>query len=273
MKITFKGAIEAVTGSRTLVEYDKTFFLIDAGLYQGGKNKRLLNWTPNIDVQSLDFIFLTHAHIDHSGLLPKLVKDGFKGPVYCSHGTKDLVEVLLLDAAKLQVEDAHYANESGYSNHSPALPLYTLEDAQAALDLIHPLNQDEWFSPRADLSFRLTRSGHIIGSSFIEIHYKKNSGPCKITFSGDLGNGRSTILRPPLTILETDYLVLESTYGDRLQPRVNSKEELAPIINKIIQRGGTALIPAFAVGRAQEVLNAITTLKLEKKLMLIFPFI
>lgn len=266
MKISFKGAIDAVTGSRTLVEYDQTLFLIDAGLYQGEKSKRLLNWEPKIDVNTLDFIFLTHAHIDHSGLIPKLVKDGFKGAIYCSQGTKDLAELLLLDAAKLQLEDAKFANDTGYSNHKPALPLYSIEDAKAAIDLLHPIKQDEWFSPRPNLSFRLTRSGHIIGSSFIEILYKKNSGLSKITFSGDIGNGRSSILKQPLNILETDYLVLESTYGDRLQSRVDSKDELAPIITKIISRGGTALIPAFAVGRAQEVLNTIATLKIEKKI-------
>lgn len=266
MKIIFKGAIEAVTGSRTLIEYDRTQFLIDAGLYQGEKSKRLLNWNPQIDVKSLDFIFLTHAHIDHSGLLPKLVKDGYKSPIYCSQGTFDLAEILLLDAAGLQEEDARFANESGYSNHKPATPLYSEKDAKEALKLFQPIKQDEWFSPRPNLSFRLTRSGHIIGSSFIEIMYQKTNGPCKVTFSGDLGNGRSSILRPPLTILETDYLVLESTYGDRMQSRVDAKDELATILNKILNRGGIALIPAFAVGRAQEVLNTLATLKLENKI-------
>lgn len=266
MKITFKGAVDAVTGSRTLVEYNQTLFLIDAGLYQGEKSKRILNWEPKIDVHSLAFIVLTHAHIDHSGLLPKLVKDGYKGPIYCSHGTKDLAELLLLDAAKLQDEDAKFANDNGYSNHKPALPLYTIEDAKAALALFESKNHDEWFSPRPDLSFRLTRSGHIIGSTFIEILYKKASGLCKITFSGDLGNGRSAIMKPPLTILESDYLVLESTYGDRLQSRLNSLDELAPIINTVIQRDGVVLIPAFAVGRAQEVLHALVQLKLEGKI-------
>jgi metallo-beta-lactamase family protein len=261
MKLTFKGAIDAVTGSRTLVEYDRTSFLIDAGLYQGEKSKRLLNWEPQIPIEMLDFIFLTHAHIDHSGLLPKLAKDGFNKPIYCSHGTKDLAEILLLDSAGLQEEDAKYANETGYSHHKPALPLYNRDDAQKALNLFHAINQNEWFSPRPDLSFRLTRSGHIIGSSFIEILYRKSTGTSKITFSGDIGNGRSSILRPPLNILETDFLVLESTYGDRLQSRTDTKEELAAIINKIIQRGGVALIPAFAVGRAQEVLNTIAKLK------------
>ena len=261
MKITFKGAIDAVTGSRTLIEYDQTQFLIDVGLYQGEKSKRLLNWNPQIDIEQLDFVFLTHAHIDHSGLLPKIVRDGFSKPVYCSDGTKDLAEILLLDAAGLQEEDARFANKSGYSNHKPALPLYTQEDAKNALKLFHPLTQNTWFSPKPHLSFRLTRSGHIIGSSFIELIYQKSSGPSKITFSGDIGNGRSSILRPPLNILETDYLVLESTYGDRLQSRKDTKEELARIINKIIHRGGVALIPAFAVGRAQEVLNTLAQLK------------
>lgn len=266
MKITFKGAINTVTGSRTLVEYDRSQFLVDAGLYQGEKSKRLLNWDPQINVNTLDFIILTHAHIDHSGLLPKLVKDGFSGPIYCSFGTNDLAEVLLLDAAHIQEEDATYANESGYSNHKPALPLYNQEDAKAAIKLLQPIEQNEWFSPRTNLSFRFTRSGHIIGSSFVEIMYKKSEGFSKVTFSGDIGNGRSNILKPPLTILESDFLVLESTYGDRLQSRLNSADELAPIINKITDRGGVALIPAFAVGRAQEVLQTLAVLRLEKKI-------
>lgn len=266
MKLIFKGAIEAVTGSRTLLKYDRSTFLVDAGLYQGEKQKRELNWNPNINSQELDFIILTHAHIDHSGLLPKLVRDGFNKPIYCSHGTKDLAEILLLDAASLQEEDARFANESGYSHHKPALPLYTQEDAKNALKLFHAINQNEWYSPCENLSFRFTRSGHIIGSSFVEILYQKNKGPAKITFSGDVGNGRSQILRPPSYILETDTLVLESTYGDRLQSRVDPKDEFEKIIHKITQRNGVVLIPSFAVGRAQEVLQLLSALKLEKRI-------
>lgn len=266
MKLIFKGAIEAVTGSRTLLSYNQTQFLVDAGLYQGEKQKRDMNWNPSLPVHEIDFIILTHAHIDHSGLLPKLVRDGFKGPIYCSQGTKDLADILLMDSAMLQEEDAHFANESGYSHHKPALPLYTQDDAQNALKLFRPVIQNEWFNPCKDLSFRFTRSGHIIGSSFIEILYQKHKGPTKITFSGDIGNARSQILRPPSNILETDSLVLESTYGDRLQSRIDPKDEFEKIINKIIQRKGVVLIPSFAVGRAQEVLQLIAALKQEHRI-------
>jgi metallo-beta-lactamase family protein len=231
MKIRFAGAAETVTGSRNLIQYGNKHLLIDAGLFQGPKDSRKLNWYPNINSRNLDAIILTHAHIDHSGLIPKLVKDGFKGRIYCSRATYDLCRIMLLDSAHLQVEDAKYANHSGYSSHIPALPLYTVEDAEAALELFVPMERDAWHDLYPGINVRFTRSGHILGSSFVELNFLIDNSYQKITFSGDIGNGRSKIIKPPSFITETDYLILESTYGDRLQPRTDPKIELAEIIN------------------------------------------
>jgi len=266
MKLRFLGAAQTVTGSRNLIKYGHKTLLIDAGLFQGPKDSRKLNWYPNLTASALDAIILTHAHIDHSGLIPKLVKEGFKGKIYCTKATFELCQIMLLDSAHLQEEDAKFANETGYSSHDPAIPLYTTEDAENSFQYFHVLTQDEWHLIFPGLNLRLTRSGHILGSSFVELSYENFDSTLKIVFSGDLGNGRSKIIKPPKYITEADSLVLESTYGDRLQNRVDPKFELAKIINETMEKNGVLVIPAFTVGRTQEILHLIRTLELEREI-------
>jgi metallo-beta-lactamase family protein len=240
--------------------------LIDCGLFQGPKELRLLNWAPFIEPQQISEVILTHAHIDHSGYLPRFVKDGYSGPVYASEGTADLLGILLPDSAYLQEEDAGYANKTGHSHHRPALPLYDTQDATKALKLIQRVKRNEWHQLRQDVSFRLLRSGHIIGSSFVQLAYSRENGNGLITFSGDLGNGRSPTLTDPVSVSETDYLILESTYGNRLQSRTDPLVDLERVVNKVIGREGVLLIPAFSVGRSQDILFLLRQLEKENRI-------
>ncbi|MGE3975515.1 MAG: MBL fold metallo-hydrolase RNA specificity domain-containing protein [Bdellovibrionales bacterium] len=264
MKIQFLGAAQTVTGSRTLMEHRGYRMLVDCGLFQGPKEKRLLNWNPFIEAQHLDAVLLTHAHIDHSGYIPKLVKEGYTGQIFCSAATRDLAHILLLDSAHLQEEDALFANQTGYSHHNPALPLYTTQDAITSLKQFHIVDDGIWQTLSPDIRFRLTRSGHILGSRFIQVAYDDANETKIITFSGDLGSGRSQVLKPPVTGLETDDLVLESTYGDRTHPTDDLKAQLSAIISRVVNRGGVLVIPAFSVGRTQEILLLIRQLEEQK---------
>ncbi len=262
VKLTFLGASDTVTGSRTLLEYRGKKYLIDCGLFQGEKSKRQRNWEVfSPDPSSIHAVILTHAHLDHSGYLPKLVKEGFKGPIYASPGTADLLRILLLDAAHLEEEAANYANRTGYSNHKPALPLFTTDDAERALSHVKPLNRQEWLELGDGISIRYLRAGHIIGASLVQISLETPSGNKVLTFTGDLGHNRSHILRGPDTITGTDLLVIESTYGDRLQNKVGILEQFSAIINRTMSRRGVLVIPAFAVGRAQEIIYMIRLLE------------
>ena len=257
MNITFLGAAQTVTGSRTLLTHRGKNILVDCGLFQGPKEKRLLNWEGFLDPKTVDAVVLTHAHIDHSGYLPKFVKDGYRGPIYSSSATRDLCRILLQDAAHLQEEDAQYANETKYSVHNPALPLYSAEDSLKALKLFRPMDKEEWFPLSEYVRCRLLRSGHILGSRFVQIAYDEDDGVKFLTLSGDLGNGRSRVIKPPIGGLEVDSLVLEATYGDRVQSRIEPSTLFAPMISKVMSRGGVLLIPAFSVGRTQEILLTI----------------
>lgn len=261
MKLKFLGAARTVTGSRTLMKFNHHPFLVDCGLFQGPKDLRLRNWEKPEGLEDLSGIILTHAHIDHSGYLPKLVRDGFRGPVFCSEATAELCKIMLLDAAHLQEEDARFANETRYSSHVPALPLYETKDALAAIDLLHPLPLNEWLELQPGIGFQLLRSGHILGSTFVQVQYSSGNGSQILTFSGDLGNDRSKVIKPPVAISETDYLVLEATYGDRSQPRVDPLVQFGEVINRVIKRNGTLVIPAFTVGRTQELLYMIRELE------------
>lgn len=261
MKIQFLGAAQTVTGSRTLLTHRGYKVLVDCGLFQGPKSLRIQNWTPFTDAKDVNSIVLTHAHIDHSGYVPKFVKEGFKGQVYCSTGTQDLSHVLLLDAAHLQEEDALFANQAGYSNHKPALPLFTTQDVLTSLKRLRATKDEEWIPLSEHVRFQLLRSGHILGSRFVQIACDTQNGARVVTFSGDLGNGRSQVLKPPVQGLETDDLVIEATYGNRVQPRVDPKQQLAPLISRVVGRGGVLVIPAFSVGRTQEVLLLIRQLE------------
>jgi metallo-beta-lactamase family protein len=261
-KLTFLGATGMVTGSKFLLELDKFKFLIDCGLFQGPKKFRLKNWEPPlVDPAKVDRVLLTHAHIDHAGYLPRFCRDGFNGPVHCTHATSDLCDVMLKDSAHLQEEDAAWANKKGYSKHSPALPLYTVEDAEKSLKQFQPLQYGEDLFIRDDLRLKFKDSGHILGSAFIDLKRINGKLQKKIVFSGDIGRPERPILRDPVQVFNVDYLVLESTYGDRLHETTSSYEALARVINSSIERGGVLLIPSFAVGRTQALLYVIRELE------------
>lgn len=259
MKITFLGATETVTGSKYLLSFDNNkTILIDCGLFQGYKELRLRNWSPlPFNPSTLSAVLLTHAHIDHTGYLPLLVKNGFKGPIYSTQGTRDLCEILLRDSAHLQEEDAKNANKYGYSKHRPALPLYTMKDAEQALDLFQPKSYDIDTAFDKNTHFKLIQSGHIIGSAFVKINYQDTS----ILFTGDMGRMSDPVMREPALVKQVDYLVIESTYGNRVHEKEHPKILLKNIINKTLHRGGSIIIPAFAVGRAQIILHHLSELR------------
>jgi metallo-beta-lactamase family protein len=250
MKITFLGAAGTVTGSKYLLETEKTRLLVDCGLYQGVKSLRIRNRKPlAAEPSSLDAVLLTHAHIDHSGLLPLLVREGFQGPIHATPPTTQLCEILLPDAAHIQEEDALYANRKGFSKHHPALPLYTREDAEKSLEQFRSLPFEEE-GHVGDLAFRLLPAGHILGAASIEVSHRGRT----IHFSGDLGRPDDLLMRPPMPPRSPDYVVIESTYGDRIHPAQDPIATLASILRETVSRGGILLIPSFAVGRAQTLL-------------------
>ena len=267
--IEFWGGVGTVTGSKYLVVTDKARVLVDCGLFQGLKELRERNWQdPPFDPHSLDAVLITHAHIDHTGYLPRLVQQGFRGPVYCSRGTADLLKILLPDAGRLQEEDADYRNRHNLTKHKPALPLYTEKDAYAALELVKPLpNTGETFEPAQGIRASFRIAGHILGSSLVLLELDQAGGDGKgrrILFSGDLGHYDQPIIHDPVPPPACDYLLVESTYGDRLHDPEDPKVALARIINDAAQRQAPVLIPAFAVGRTQEIVYLIRELEDEK---------
>ncbi len=258
MQLNFLGASGTVTGSKYLVTAGPSRILIDCGLFQGRKDLRLRNWAPfPIDPRTIDCAVLTHAHIDHSGWLPRLVRDGFAGPIYSTEATRDLCRVLLLDCAHLMEEEAAYANRHGYSRHSPALPLFTREDAAATLERFRPVPFDRDLDLDHGVRVRLLTAGHILGAAMVRL----DDGRRSILFSGDLGRPNDLIVRPPGPVERADYLVVESTYGDRRHEPVDPQAALAEVINRTARRGGIVAIPAFAVARAQGLLYRIHLLK------------
>ncbi|ACT47747.1 MBL fold metallo-hydrolase [Methylotenera mobilis] len=258
MELTFLGATGTVTGSKYLLKSGDKQILVDCGLFQGLKQLRLRNWAKlPVNPAQIDAVVLTHAHIDHSGYLPVLVKNGFAGKVYCSEGTADLCKIMLPDSAHLQEEEAEYANRRGFSKHNPALPLYTQEDAENTLKLLMPVSFEQDVDLGDGLTLRLSPNGHILGSAFVRIHDKKTS----VLFSGDIGRSNDILMRPPVRIKQADYLLIESTYGNRRHERDDPQVKLAAIINKTVSRKGVLVIPVFAVGRAQELLYYIHLLK------------
>jgi metallo-beta-lactamase family protein len=263
MKLTFLGATGTVTGSKTLVSTAGRRLLVDCGLFQGLKQLRLRNWAPlPVDPAEIDAVILTHAHIDHSGYLPLLVRNGFCGRVYCSAATRDLCAILLPDAGHLQEEEAEYANRAGYSRHHPAMPLYTQADGERCLEHLHPVP----FGQAVDLgpagTLRLQRAGHILGAALVEL---RSAGECAV-FSGDLGRPRDPVMHAPDTVADADWLVVESTYGDRRHPAGDPAEPLAQAVNRTAARGGAVIIPTFAVGRAQELVFHLHRLKREHRI-------
>ena len=267
--IEFWGGVGTVTGSKYLVQTNKARVLVDCGLFQGLKDLRERNWQePPFDPRSLNAVLITHAHIDHTGYLPRLVKHGFHGPIYCSRGTADLLKILLPDAGRLQEEEADYRNRHNLTKHTPALPLHTEKDAYAALEFVQPeANTGEAIevAPGIRASFRV--AGHILGSSLVLLeidHASANGEGRRVLFSGDLGHYDQPIIRDPVPPPACDYLLVESTYGDRLHDPEDPKIALARIINDAAQRNAPVLIPAFAVGRTQEIVYLIRELEDEK---------
>ncbi|AKK28538.1 MBL fold metallo-hydrolase RNA specificity domain-containing protein [Mycobacterium sp. EPa45] len=253
------GAANTVTGSKHLVEAEGKRILVDCGLFQGAKNLRELNWAPlAVDPASIDAVVVTHAHLDHTGYLPRLVRDGFSGPILSTRATAAVAEIILRDSAYLQERDAAFLNKHKATKHHPALPLYDSEDARRAMELFdtHPFGQQ--FTVPGDgpvVTFR--RAGHILGAATVEVRWHG----CSIVFSGDLGRYDDPVMLDPEPVTAADYLVMESTYGDRLRDRTDPADALAEVIDATVSRGGTVVIPAFAVGRAQTLLYYLWLLR------------
>jgi metallo-beta-lactamase family protein len=263
--IRFLGAAGTVTGSRHLVTANGKRLLVDAGLFQGLKDLRLRNWAPfPVDPASIDAVVLTHAHIDHSGALPLLGRSGFHGPVYCTAATRDLCALLLPDSARLQEEEALYANRKGYSKHAPrALPLYTEADAAAALRLLSAVRYGERREIVAGIAIRFRRAGHILGSATVEMEIEAEGGgrSTRLLFSGDIGRYGAPIMPDPEPAPSADDVLVECTYGDRVHPAASPAEALEAEVKMAVARGGALLVPAFAVGRTQELLYDLRALE------------
>ncbi len=254
MKLGFHGGAGTVTGSRFLLQSGRRQLLIDCGMFQGLKELRLLNWRkPQFDPRRIDAVVLTHAHIDHSGYLPRLVSEGFRGPIYCTEATRELADILLRDAAKIQEEDAEYANRKGFSKHHPALPLFTTEDAERAIRHMEAQPMRESFDA-AGFDVTLHEAGHILGSTFAEVRNVEQGRSETIVFSGDLGRYDGPMHADPEALPACDTLVMESTYGNRHHAEAPMDEQMAGPMRETLARGGIVLIPAFAVARAQLVL-------------------
>ncbi len=263
MDIQFLGAVGTVTGSKYLLTTPHKKILVDCGLFQGLKNLRLRNWSPlPFYPNKIDALLVTHAHIDHTGYIPLLVKQGFRGPIYCSEATFELCKILLRDSGMLQEEDAEFANKHGFSKHSPALPLYTQKDAETSLNYFHPLAFNTPFDLGENLHFTFLPAGHILGASFISL----TNGKISLLFSGDMGRSHDIIMNPPTPVEQADYLILESTYGDRKHNEDDPKKILKDIVLETAKKGGTLVIPSFAVGRAQTILYLLSLLRQENEI-------
>lgn len=266
LSVQFLGAAGTVTGSRFLLRGCERMLLVDCGLFQGHKPLRLRNWQKfPVDPTAIEFVLLTHAHLDHSGYIPALLAQGFTGKIYCSHATFELCQILLRDAAKIQQEDAAYRNRHGSSRHQPALALFTAAQAEEALKHFQPID----FHQRVELgniSFSLLPNGHILGSSMIALEICGK----QLLFSGDVGRPCDPIMRAPEPPPYCDYLFVESTYGDRQHRQIDVEAMVADIINDTVRLGGSVLIPAFAVGRAQSMLYLIQKLR-NKRLIPTLP--
>ena len=250
--VKFLGATGTVTGSRFLLTIGDFRVLFDCGLFQGLKELRLRNWEEfPVDPASINAVVLSHAHIDHSGYLPKLVREGFKGPIYCTEPTGDLLELMLLDSAKLQEEEASYAASKGYSRHEKPMPLYTSLDAQEVFKLVKTFSFGEKIQIDERVHIVFNEAGHLLGAAITEFFIQGNQQQKKIVFSGDLGRSNDLMMRAPTPIKEADILFIESTYGDRLHPDVDPGAELERAVNGTFENNGVVLIPAFAVGRTQ----------------------
>lgn len=266
VSLTFLGGAGTVTGSRHLLRHGGRSLLVDCGLFQGLKALRLKNWSNfPVDPATIDAVVLTHAHLDHSGYLPKLVREGFRGRIICSAATADLCALLLLDSAKIQESDAEFANRHGFSKHKPALPLYGRQDALRAIDHLTAIEFERTSDLGHDANLVFRRAGHILGAATAELR----AGGQTIVFSGDLGRYDDPLMHDPTRVAQADYLIVESTYGDRQHPVLAPTDALLAVIERTAARGGTVIIPAFAVGRAQELLYLVWRLKVAGRLPLV----
>jgi metallo-beta-lactamase family protein len=263
MEILFLGGTSTVTGSKTLVSHQGYQVLVDCGLFQGAKHLRALNrMSLPVDVKTIDSVILTHGHLDHCGWLPILVREGFHGKIYCTAPTKKITQLILLDSGKIQEDEARNANEKEYSKHQPALPLYTVKEAEAVFPYISIVDPDEIFSLNEHFSFRFLNSGHIIGACSVSLKV----GEKTIVFSGDLGQQDDVLMYAPEKPIEADFVVLESTYGNRLHPQINVQHTFERLITQTVIRGGHVIIPSFAVERVQTVMYYLWHLQKENRL-------
>jgi metallo-beta-lactamase family protein len=267
VQVKFLGGAESVTGSRYLIEANGFRVLFDCGLFQGLKELRLRNWDDfPIDPATIDAVIISHAHIDHTGYLPRLVKLGYDGPIYCTSPTADLMQIMLLDSAKLQEEEAAFAKKKGYSKHENPQPLYTTEDAKHALELLVSCSYEDEVRVSDAIHFIFHDAGHLLGSAITEVFIQGNTQRKKIVFSGDLGRYQQDMLRAPKAIEQADVLFVESTYGNKDNPYVDPLEDLVRIVNDASKRGGVLVIPAFAVGRTQGLLFYLRQLMKENRI-------
>jgi metallo-beta-lactamase family protein len=271
MKIAFHGAARTVTGSKHLLTLKNgKKVLLDCGMFQGlGDRTDALNRNFGFDARGVDVMILSHAHVDHCGLIPKLVKEGFAGKIFCTPATRELTQLLLLDSAGIQENEIKYANKSGISQSLPYLePLYTVEDAKKCMDQFVEIDYATWYDVMDGVKAMFTDAGHIIGSTCVHVNINENGKETRLTFSGDVGRYRDVILRSPDTFRQADYILLESTYGNSLHdPAVTTPDSLLDWINKVcIQRKGKLIFPAFSVGRTQEILFALNQLEVENRL-------
>ena len=258
LQLTFLGAAGTVTGSRHLLESNGKRLLVDCGMFQGLRELRELNWQDfPVAPASIDAVILTHAHLDHSGYLPRLVRHGFDGPIYATGATLDVARLILLDSAYLQEKDAEFANRHGFSRHKPALPLYSTADAERALSQFRTVEFHEELQLGEEASLLFRRAGHILGAATATLRLDGRT----IIFSGDLGRFGDSIMVDPEPVDQADFLVIESTYGDRIHPELDAGAMLKEVIDRTVRRGGTVIIPAFAIGRTQSLLYELWLLK------------
>jgi metallo-beta-lactamase family protein len=266
-KITFHGAAKTVTGSKYLLEADNAAVLIDCGLFQGLKELREKNWQPTpFSTKQLDAVVLTHAHLDHIGFLPRIVKQGFRGKIYCTPATAKLSEITLFDSAKIQESDASYANKKGFSKHVPAFPLYEKRDVEQTIKLFHAIARDDWFSPVEPFWMRYHDAGHLLGSNMIEVEIRNQQPPLRILFSGDVGRYDGPLYHDPTPPPACDYLICECTYGNRDHAEDGLMDGLAEVVTRSVKRGGVMLVAAFAIGRSQQLIYLLQILKKAKRI-------